>query len=433
MRTAVILVMVTSILTFFVSCGPHGQSTPVAQNQKVRPADGPNSRAVPQTGSPVSQGTADSGGGNTFMGKPLESYKVSPKNLEAYKTFIAPWLESEAIKNTGIGNALASILSEKIWYMIPSELKQLSAEKIGSAVGTDQAALQDFKQIWLNSLIFEKMKLSDQAVLIVHELLMGLKLLKLDSKQAECLAFRRTYSDSDPHYCRVNISKEIRGKPADLNQIDYAQIRSAAALIQERGLKINLKELEEILGGQGFIEISIKKTVSLEQLAQMIETTKLIKTWPLFGYDLGKFFDEDRELLLNTEKRPAVTLSSNTTCNFDILISKDNFSIMIFENGKNIFYKSRWTSPIEMHMVYDSAVGFSVYVAHFSMLKTADKVIKGSPVIDVTLKFLGNGLLGFNYNKNVCLNEDCSQAGQGLTGENILCYTRSSITFNSVK
>lgn len=40
-------------------------------------------------------------------------------------------------------------------------------------MGSDlqQAALQDLKQVWINSLIFEKMEPGDQAVLMVHELL----------------------------------------------------------------------------------------------------------------------------------------------------------------------------------------------------------------------------------------------------------------------
>lgn len=128
-----------------------------------------------------------------------------------------------------------------------------------------------------------------------------MRLLKFDSALSECLSFQATEAVKDPQFCYNNSAKEIRSQPSDLTQNDYAQIRNAAALISERGQKLTLKELEEILGGQGFIEISIKKTVSLEQLGQILEASKLMNTWPTFSFDLGKFTTENQDKLFKSD------------------------------------------------------------------------------------------------------------------------------------
>lgn len=431
MRIATIFVLTACFLTFSVSCAPRGQSTP--QSPQTPALGSPGS--PPNAGVPTSHGTADSGGGNTFMGKPLESYKVNPRTLESYSRFIKPWLESQYLKGTGVGNAFESILDRKIWYLIPSELKQLSSDKISSAVGSDlqQAALQDLKQVWIDSLLFEKMAPADQAVLIVHELLMGIKLLKFDSTLTECLAFQSTEAAKDPQYCYNNSSNEPRGKPSDLTPNAYAQIRSAAALISERGQKLTLKDLEEIIGSQGFINISVKKTVSLEQIGRMLEASKLMKTWPTFGFDLGKYISENQDKISNPKRNGSFTLKSDVSCDADVVITSDTISIAFSENGKRISYASKWTSPIEMHLEKDRLAGFALYSADFSKLKSSNQVGKGDTVVDVTLKFLGDTLMGLDLAKTICLNDECTEYGQGISGYRLLCYTRQTIIVNSDK
>lgn len=430
MRIATTFILTACFLAFSVSCAPHGQSTPYSPKTTGGSQDSTLNKGVLE-----SQGTADSGGGNTFMGKPLESYKINPRAFESYKKFVKPWLESEALKGTRLGNAFENILDKKIWYSIPSELKKLSSEKIGSAVGADlqQVALQDLKQVWINRLIFEEMALGDQAVLIVHELLMGLRLLKYDSDLSECLAFQATEAAKDPQYCYNNSSEEIRGKPSDLTQNDYAQIRNAAALINERNQNLTLKDLEEILGGQGFIDISIKKSISLGQLSQMIEASKLMKTWPTFGFDWGKFFAENQDKLSKSNKIQPMTLNSDATCEVDVSFTSDTISISFPENGTRTSYSSKWTSPIEMHLGNDPLAGFSLYSADFSMLKPGKTVTKGDYIVNITLKFLGDGLIGIDLSKMTCLNNECTDAGQGVNGFHLLCYTRQTVTFGSGK
>ncbi|MCB0369189.1 MAG: hypothetical protein KDD45_06960, partial [Bdellovibrionales bacterium] len=225
-------------MTIIVSCTPHGQSP--SGISKIQPPLSP----------PEVQGTVDSGGGNTFKGRPLESYAINIRELTAFKEGINPILESNGLQGSFLKNVLNWIIDNKTWYLIPSELTQLPSEKIASAVGTEQAALQDFKQVWLNQNIFDMMSTHDQTLLIIHELLMGLRLLKFDSKFSECQAFRT--ANQEESFCKNSYSSEIRGSPLDLSVIDYAQIRSTAKKLSENGQTISFEDLNDLLGTQGF-------------------------------------------------------------------------------------------------------------------------------------------------------------------------------------
>lgn len=437
MRGRVLLALMIAFLTFFVSCHPRGQSSSPATPIEILNPTTPSTTNAPGVSEPgtgavhAAQGTADSGGGNTFMGKPLESYKVVPKDLEAYKKIVAPILESQAIAGSQLGRFFHTILDKKIWYLIPAELKKISQEKIGSAVGVDQAALQDFNQIWINSLIFDKMSLKDQAVLIVHEILMGIRLLKLDSERAECMASQ----PADSQFCLNNSSEKVRGRPSDLTESDYAQIRSATAQIIEGGAKLTQEQWDNIFDREGFVKKAPIKTISLADLSEMIQTTKLMKTWPIFGYDLSKIYNEKRDLIANLKKGSTpLVLKYDQPCEVDIHIGKEGFSITLNENGKKVTYGSKkMTSSIDMSLLEDSLIGYSVYYMDSPPLKSKDSATKGDQVAYVTLKFLGKLLLGIAVQKTICFNDDCSEDGQGLNGFNLLCYTQPSLTFKSEK
>jgi len=422
---SILLALMATGLTFFVSCGPRGQSTSSSPQAPSNSQD----RSTPQAGTPspsTAQGTADSGGGNTFQGKPLESYKVQVQELDAYKKFIVPIVNSESLKGTRIGNAIKSIVENKIWYLIPSELKQLPSEKIGSAVGSEQAALQDFKQVWINSLIFEKMKNSEQATLIVHEIMMGLKLLKMDSARNECTAHKGMPSD-DLQDCYNQLDKP-RGKPSDLTESDYAQVRNSTALIIEKGLKLSYSAWEELLGSQGIIEISLKKMISLSDLSQMIESSKIMKTWPTFGFNLEKFYSENLDILTSQpEKLNGIKLESDQRCEFDLKIVDNSISLMVSENNIIKTYSSPWTASVEMHLNKDPFSNLSLYSVGIPTLKLNGTANKGDEIASIELRFLGQLLLGFEVRKAACLNEECSKTGQGLQGYFLSCYTKPSV------
>lgn len=121
-------------------------------------------------------GTGDSGGGNVYKGRPLDSYLRNPKDLQAYTQFIQPMIEA---MNVDVGDGsevqqlLLNIFANKSWYFVPGPLKSLPSSKIGAAVPTEQGALQDFNAVWIDTDIYDGMSAEDQARLLVHEVLIG--------------------------------------------------------------------------------------------------------------------------------------------------------------------------------------------------------------------------------------------------------------------
>jgi hypothetical protein len=419
-----ILLFLAITLTFFVSCTPRGQNP--------NPGTSPESPLHP----PNSEGTVDSGGGNTFMGKPLEAYVVDVRRLQAFDDFIRPIIESNALQGSRLKNAFDSIIDKKSWYFVPSELKQLPSEKIASAVGADQAALQDFKQVWVNKNIFDKMSQQDQAILIVHEMLMGLRLLRFDSNLNECLAFQ-TEKDKDS-FCQNSYSREIRGKPSDLSVADYAQIRAAAKKIMEAGSNFSLQDWEDLLGSEGFsteaypfIPKSSKKVFPLEKLGRMVQTSKLTQSWPTFGYDFNKFIQDHTEMLTPGSKPPKMIWKSDLKCNFDLNISSDSFSISLAEGLNQKIYSTRWTREIESSLMRDAFDGRYFYEITTPPLKMRDTSKQGNEVLFVTLKFLDEFLQSADLEKAVCLDSECHNTSARPDSFKVMCYTRSSLNLFS--
>jgi hypothetical protein len=185
------------------------------------------------------QGTGDSGGGNLYKGKPLESYIKSPVEYPSTNRFVLPALDM--LPATPIANTLSAILKVKTWYFVPGPLEDLPSEKIGSAVPTQQAALQDFNQVWIDKDKFEKMSESEQAELIFHETLMGMKLLKFTSPQSACLLIEKYKLKSfvmgskyaDLEKCQT-LSNTALGAISELTVTDYSQIREMASLLNQK-------------------------------------------------------------------------------------------------------------------------------------------------------------------------------------------------------
>lgn len=412
-------------LTIFVGCTYNSQSPRHTS---------PLPTANPQN----SQGTVDSGGGNTFNGKTLESYAINIRELPVFKDRVSPLLESRGLLSLSLKNVFNKIIDQKTWYMIPSELKKLPSEKIASAVGTDQAALQDLKQVWLNQIIFNDMPTQDQSILIIHELLMGLRLLKFDSPLSECLAFRSL--DEKDSFCHNSYLPELRGRPSDLTEIDYAQIRAATKKLSHDGLKFLSSDWNDLLGKQGFstddhefTPTASIKIINLFDLGKMIERSKLSQSWPSFGFNFNKFIGENTELLRPGSQIPSMIWKSDQNCNFSIDMTTDTFSISLIENGTKLTYSSIWTSDFESILQKDQFTGQYFYNITTPTLKINQTTKQGDEVLFVNLKFLDTFLQSVYFDKAVCLNSDCSETGSDPKSYKVMCYTIPSLKVNSKK
>jgi hypothetical protein len=146
-------------------------------------------QAQPKTSTaPVNNvGGIDSGGGNGFKGKPLESYKISLSDLPGYNQVIERIRKLEPAFPMLAGE-LYHIAKERSWYVIPGSLDVLPSERIGIAFQSEQMALQNLNEIWMDGLLLQKMEVKDEAGLILHEMVMGLFIYHFQDGLDLCLA-----------------------------------------------------------------------------------------------------------------------------------------------------------------------------------------------------------------------------------------------------
>lgn len=248
-----IIKLVTGLaLTFIVACSkpnsaPNGPAKPAA------PGKGADQPFV---------GTGDGGGGNTCKGRPIESYSLDLKNLNSFKTYIQPIYNDLAAYNDDVYRLLTFVMNTKSWYLIPCALEKLPDSKIGSAVKTEQAAIQTFNEVWNYKPIVAKMADADQAKLFWHEIFMGIKLLRFESSYNQCRAFA-----PDLNLCEGN-SKERQGKPNDLTAEDYADVRKAAAEILNLPRPTSQREWHDFLGRNNF-SFAQRKFVRTGEISQV--------------------------------------------------------------------------------------------------------------------------------------------------------------------
>ncbi len=130
------------------------------------------------------------GGGNGVNQRPLESYSVNITTLPEFKEFIAPIIETLALKHQRFAADMAHIAINRTWFLIPVELNKLPANVIGVGFADQelqQLAIQNLSSVWINSNLFEKYpSAKDRALLILHEIVMGIRLMKLKSALDNC-------------------------------------------------------------------------------------------------------------------------------------------------------------------------------------------------------------------------------------------------------
>lgn len=184
MKKSLILFLILTLALF--SCSKPGANG----GTNAGGADGTGVIAGPPTGGGGLGGTSSNGGGNGLKGRALESYIVHDLNKQSYYTaFIAPLIMQLTDEYPQLAADFVYMTRERDWYFIPSEIDQISKNILGTYAATDQMAIQDLNKVWVNSLLFDKMASDeDKATLIVHEILMGVRLMQFKNKQDLCIA-----------------------------------------------------------------------------------------------------------------------------------------------------------------------------------------------------------------------------------------------------
>lgn len=132
-------------------------------------------------------GTVDSGGGNGYNQKMLESFRKDLTETDAYSQKIEPILKNVSLRSAEVASTLYSVLLLKPWYLVPFDLKELDPSTIGVQFNSDQLALHYLGEIWISNKYWTGMNLEQQTQLIIHEIIMGARLYKFKTDREKCV------------------------------------------------------------------------------------------------------------------------------------------------------------------------------------------------------------------------------------------------------
>ncbi|MGZ3744766.1 MAG: hypothetical protein ACXWRE_15700 [Pseudobdellovibrionaceae bacterium] len=246
-----------NILTLLLLTACQGSKETVVEKHFVT-GSGPNLPVPPDK---AEGGIDGGGGGNGVERKPLESFRVDLTQVPAYQRLKDKVIDKLVVRFPKLAADLLHITEERSWYLIPAELRNLPASKIGVSFKTDQIALQKLKEIWINDLIFSKMEAEDQETLILHELLMGVRLLEFSNLLDQCLVSiapmkldvlkQEDYKENrrvcfKKYHGAATLGDSVGlGKDIRLEDYDYESIRDFTNLLLKKTETFNVQELED--------------------------------------------------------------------------------------------------------------------------------------------------------------------------------------------
>lgn len=248
--------MLINILVFLGLAACQGAKETIVEKHYV------GSDGLPVPPSNNAEGGIDGGGGgNGVNGKPLESYRTDINQMASYKRVEEKVISKLKTRFPNLAADLLHISEERAWYFVPTELKNLPAYRIGVSFKTDQFALQKLKEVWFNKLIFDTMSEDDQDVLVLHELVMGVRLLEFTNLLDRCLAnisplrldaaHLDKYKEARKTCFKVNrnaadLGDSIGlGKNIVLEEYDYDTIRELTSTLLSKVDNFDAQELED--------------------------------------------------------------------------------------------------------------------------------------------------------------------------------------------
>ena len=210
---------------------------------------------------PSNNGGIDGGGGgNGVDGKPLESFRVELTSLDSFSVVKTKVIAPLTIRFPQLAADLLHIASERAWYLIPIDLRQLPPANIGTYFPTDQLAIQGLREVWINDVLFSKINMENQSMLILHELVMGVRLLQFTNVLDQCLQHiainkldpdqRDKYREERQecyrkHKAPADLEDSIGlGKQARLSSHDYETIRALTYDLMVASDTVNVDELK---------------------------------------------------------------------------------------------------------------------------------------------------------------------------------------------
>jgi hypothetical protein len=235
---------------------------------------GPNSsgNGTPNGGQgPVVQGTVSGGGGNGCEGKAFETYAKRISTLQEYQLYLRPLLRrmAESSRDPFVTYLLWAA-EEKAWYFVPCELEKLSSEQIGVAVQSDQLARHGENGVFiysrepakgvvvtedLNRPNYATKKMKVKAVLLLHEMVMGARMLMKKSPHDQCtaLAKRDAKLCSDPETMAIANTVPFDPKQAGvMDAVDHDAVRMMTTFLSEKDVDLSTASLRATRERLGF-------------------------------------------------------------------------------------------------------------------------------------------------------------------------------------
>lgn len=188
-------------------------------------------------------GTIDGAGGVGINGKPIESYRIDPADLPEFKSQIQPVFDSIANLRQGqniVLNVLRYVTKTRSWYQLTDvDLDKIAPEKMGLPFTNDQWAVQSTSAVFLG----EKYKGTEEAkgVMLMHEILMSLKVLRHRSDFEQCVA-----SYAHPELCE-RLNREGMYDVPKVRAEDYEQVRTLSVWLLKNHKTMTHRQLVDAL------------------------------------------------------------------------------------------------------------------------------------------------------------------------------------------
>jgi hypothetical protein len=227
-----------AVVLFSMSACTMGGSTDITHVKTPTNApQQPNLPGSPAPGPLGGNGTVTSGGGNGVDGSAVELRAVNIENLPEFKSLVLPTLRKMSAGQPDVLVAyLMWTVRQKAWYFIPYSLDTLPQQKTHLSFRSDQLAIHTEREIFIDANAYQKTSLKARATLLLHEMVMGARLLMKKPARAQCESLSMS---SDLDVCTdpkmLKMAKDPILDPSEdvhtLNGLDHESVRTMTLLL----------------------------------------------------------------------------------------------------------------------------------------------------------------------------------------------------------
>lgn len=386
---------------------------------------------------PTAQGTVSGGGGNGCDGKAFEAYAQKITSFEEYRLYIQPLLRRMVEGgNDPLASYLTWVAEEKVWYFIPCQLERLSKEQIGLAIDSDQLARHgehgiyihgdknDDKPLEPNALSskpkhYFNQRLKARAALLLHEMVMGARLLMKKSPKEQCKMLARMESELCANQELMAIAETFELDPSQsmvMNADDHEAVRALTAYLAERGADVSAEKVWQTrqrlkfhfpwdravsrLEIQGVAQAIARSMVDRDQFIASSKTGYLGEFAAACTIYATQEADEALSLdLVVASALPMSTTSHELAQKWRALLPSDSYDAGCLETRGLVVPKRRWEHNCQNQVYSWSSLNVRIQLEPSQLM--ARGVLRNGKLVDEILvtQDARNGAYSFQGNK----------------------------------